>query len=277
MNRVFIRKDREGYIDSVLVSQYVLSDGRRIVGFYRAFKDEKTVFFDMEILDSEKDSISRNASLVLNHIITNEKPDRIVYIGENEAIKARLLKQLFKEEEKALVREVEPYRYLIPNQAFDEEGFIVHQGLTENVRFGFLSSKRNGCGWIYAYNLLKLCGKEQTIQEVSTALSKGNLLGEVFGESIYRIFLYLRRNGLPVRITHAFKSVCLRNMAKSKCGILLYIHKRGSHFVTYRKTEDGRYHFYNAVYGDKYTVMSPEEFTKKYTISPISFLIWIPE
>ena len=42
MNRVFIRKDREGYIDSVLVSQYVLSDGRRIVGFYRAFKDEKT-------------------------------------------------------------------------------------------------------------------------------------------------------------------------------------------------------------------------------------------
>lgn len=277
MNKIEITLNRQEVIDDHLVQQYFLHEGTRLAGEYRSFKDGNRVFFDYEIYDVEKDSRTRNASLVVNHIITSQKPEKIVFVGSDDDLKERLFRQLFVQEDGYLVRTVEPYRYLIPNTAFDEEGFIVNQAQTENIRFGFLSSKRNGCGWISAYNLLKLNGKEHTIEDTSTSLSYQNLLGEVFGESVYRLYAYLRKEGLPVRITHALKAICLRNMNRSSSGIMLYFHKKGSHFVTYRKVSDGRYHFYNAVYGDRTTVLTPEEFTKKFTISPLSFLIWIPE
>lgn len=51
---------------------------------------------------------------------------------------------------------IEPYRYLLDDHVFDEEGYIIDQGSMQSIPFGWFDTQRKGCGWIAAYNLLKL-------------------------------------------------------------------------------------------------------------------------
>ncbi len=158
---------------------------------------------------------------------------------------------------------VEPWRYQVSDRCFDREGFLINQGGMEKLPFGWFSTREKGCGWIAAYNLLKLNGKEQSMQETAEGLSRYDVLGELFGENLFKIGIYLRSRGLRVHLAIG-KSQVRKAITKSKNGILLYSHGRGSHFCAYRVRHDGTLYLFNAAYGKAQHRISVDDFFKLY-------------
>ena len=172
-----------------------------------------------------------------------------------------------------LQRKVESYRYLINDYAFDDDGYIVNQGLLEKIKFGIFKTSTKGCGWIAIYNLFKLMHKEKTLKEINEDMSKKAILLGLIGQDVLTIYSYLRKKGVNSYFTPIFKKQCIREIKKSSFGIILYIHKRGSHYVAYKNIGDGNCLFFNAIYGVKNHVLNIEEFYKQYSITPFSMLI----
>ena len=81
--------------------------------------------------------------------------------------------------------------------------------------------------------------------------------------------------GLPVRITFGKKSV-LEHMRNSSSGILLYSTRLFSaHYVCYKKMDDGRCRFYNAVYGKVNDLCDPDSFIEQNVNGFTVILIYI--
>lgn len=110
----------------------------------------------------------------------------------------------------------------------------------EQWRYGFRSSAATGCGWIAAYNALRLMGwrvePEKLIRyfECQLPLIHGNT-----GTSIWGPALYFRRWGFPVKMTARRKEFDALARQGDVC-ILFYRWRRGwrlgAHFVTLRWT-----------------------------------------
>lgn len=258
---------------------YVLEDNARI-GICRWKTENGISVLDYFITVPEwktRKVLFHTAALLINRIIVRDHPERILYKGSDAETIRALKHNLFFPKGKVLQRLVEGYRYAVKDSVFDSEGYIIHQGLTEVLPFGFFSSRDKGCGWIAAYNILKMNGMERTMFECADEIGSDDFLGELFGHSIYGLYAWLKKQGLDVHMTHMVKEMCLQRIKSSACGIFLYFHRRGSHFVAYRKVGDNLFRFYNAVYGRDNLEMSVEEFTKVYTVSPVSNLIWMDE
>ena len=55
-------------------------------------------------------------------------------------------------------------------EALSSDGFIIDQRKTDNIPFGAVTSDRNGCGWIAAYNLRKALDHGISFDEVRQEL-----------------------------------------------------------------------------------------------------------
>lgn len=127
---------------------------------------------------------------------------------------------------------IEPYRYLLDDHVFDEEGYIIDQGSMQSIPFGWFDTQRKGCGWIAVYNLLLANRKYTPMHEVIHDLEKHNLLGKVFGQEIFWLIVYLKQKGLDVFVSlpgftgamHAFQAVLLE---------FLHIHIQEVHIMSY--------------------------------------------
>ena len=97
----------------------------------------------------------------------------------------------------------------------------------------------------------------------------------MFGQDVYTLYFWLKRRGLPVHLTVFSRRAVQEAMKKSRYGILLYIHRHGSHYTAYEKIGDNRFHFFNAVYGRTRMVMSAEEFFSQHAALPMNMLIYI--
>lgn len=237
---------------------------------------ERNVHMSVYLKHSEylnKEMIRSIAALCSAHIISDKHPYRIQYAEHDQLFIEGLQSNLYYPKGSIMQRIVEVYRYLIPNNAFDEQGYLINQGLMENISFGWFNTKDKGCGWIAAYNLLKLNGMEHTMQEVAEGLQNYAIMEKILGQNAYGLFRYLKNEGLSVRIQVIDKENCEDIMKSTKSGILLYIHSRGAHYTAYQKTGNGRYHFYNAVYGQRYMVVSASAFMNKYLFIKSALLI----
>ena len=172
---------------------------------------------------------------------------------------------------------VDPYRLESHDTIFDDEGYIIYQGKMKDVKFGVFNSSRNGCGWIAAYNVLKMLGKERPIEYCINGLSKLDITGKLFGQEYFTLYHWLRKEGVNAKMSVISQNSAIKHMKNSLCGILLYTHKRGSHYTSYRYLDGNRVHFYNAVYGKKNHFVTPEEFIKDKVLLPIAMLIYVEE
>lgn len=172
-------------------------------------------------------------------------------------------------------KKIEPWRYTLNDAVFDEEGYIINQGAMDKIPFGWFNTMRKGCGWIAAYNLLKMCGHEQTMQETAEALSKYTLLGGMMGQELYTLLVYLRRKGLNCWTSLSLDSSALKCMDESRYGILLYTHTQGAHYTAYRNLGSHKMQFYNAVYGQVNHIESGEDFLKKRELFPFSSVLYV--
>lgn len=259
--------------------QYAVVEEKKGLAILRYYIAQSKVIFDLVLAHNNYPSnvLKHIVALSVNHMIKDVHPYALLYYGNNKDVIRGLRMNLFYQKGKSYQRLVEKNRYVVPDRAFDGEGYIIHQGLFEKMRFGILASKHNGCGWIAAYNLLKIAGKEMSMEETARGLERYALLGEAFGQLVYTLFYWLKKQGLPVHMTHFSKYHCKKQMENSKAGILLYVHRRGSHYVTYENLGNGVFHFYNVIYGHDHLELTLDSFFQRFTILPISNLIWLDE
>ena len=213
--------------------------------------------------DATQDEKRRAVHSVVFDAECRWKPHEILTIPADPAARQILTESMFYPKGTLYRRAVEPWRYLLKDSCFDREGMLINQGAVTAIPFGLKRSSENGCGWIAAYNLLKLNGREQTMEETVRGLSWLNL-GKLQGENIFNLALYLRRKGLPVRLAVG-RSAVVRAMKNAQSGILLYSTKLlHAHFVCWKKADHGKCCFYNAVYGRTEYLNDPETFLKQH-------------
>ena len=238
-----------------------LREDERIIAYAAVFQTAEescALVFRMESQETS-DLLTHAFAIAANHVIRTYHPKKIRTYSTDPRIRRIAPMNLFYPKGRIFMREVEPWRYLISDDCFDQEGYLINQGLMKDLPFGWFTTKEKGCGWIAAYNLLKLCGREQTMQETAEGLDRWALAGEAFGENFFLLVFYLFRKGLMVKTAYG-KKAAIALMKKSKCGILLYSHGRGSHYTTYRVRSDGSCYFFNAVYGRQGYIQNPESF-----------------
>lgn len=170
---------------------------------------------------------------------------------------------------------IEPWRYLVEDKVFDDEGFIINQGLLKELPFGWFRSDAKGCGWISAYNLLRINHIDRTMQECAEGLEKRALFGNAMGQEMLSEWFWLKKQGLDCRISRPSDKKAAGIMKNSSSGIILYNHKRGAHYAAYRNLHNGTVKFYNAFYGKKNHRQKPEEFLKENTLFPVTIVIYV--
>ena len=251
----------ELFIEGEPEEKLTLREDERIIAYAAVFRTKENscaLVFRME--SQELSSILSHAfSVAANHVIRTFHPTKIRTYSTDPRIRRIAPLSLFYPKGRIFQREVEPWRYEISDDCFDQEGYLIHQGLMKPLPFGWFSTREKGCGWIAAYNLLKLCGREQTMQETAEGLGRWGLAGEYFGENFFLLVFYLFRKGLPVKTAYG-KKAAIALMKKSRCGILLYSHGKGSHYSAYRVRSDGSCYFFNVIYGRRGYIQNPESF-----------------
>ncbi len=255
---------------------YRIADNRMTCGAAAAFCLNDVVFMKVHFLENAraKDEMFR---MVLHQVISVYHPSRILmdhFCGIHEDV---LRRSMFYPLGSVYCRDIEPWRYRIEDQVFDRQGNIINQGKLKDLPFGWFNTKDKGCGWIAAYNLLRMNGREHTMESCAAALEHYGLRTKLFGQEVFSLYTWLKREGLPVRIFVGLKQQCCEKMLESSSGILLYTHKRGGHYTAYRKVSKDHLQFYNAVYGLRDMVVAPDQFMNKYVFLPWTTVIYMPD
>jgi len=243
------------------LEKLTVREDNRIIGYaavYRSRNNDFVLQMRME-LDETPLLLWHAFSIAANHVISAYHPDRILSFSEDPRMKRIAAKNLFYPKGRIYQRTVEEWRYRIPDTCFDQEGYLIDQGRMRSLPFGWFSTREKGCGWIAAYNLLKLNGKEQTMQETAEGLGRWGLAGEYFGENFFLLVFYLFRKGLRTKTAFG-KTAARALMKKSRNGILLYSHGKGSHYTAYRVRSDGSCYFFNVIYGKSGYVQTVDSF-----------------
>ncbi len=250
----------------------ILCNHRPIATAERSLLENRIVSLKFVIQTEDPDILNEMVETMVEEIQVKYHPRGILCTEYTPELKKALCSHLFFPKGRNLQRLTEPWRQALADYVFDQRGYIINQGEMKQIGFGLFSTREKGCGWIAAWNLLKLCRQEVTMKECAEGLDRHAFMGELFGQDIMSLYFWLKSRDLAVKITPFGQRRVLSSMHNSSCGILLYTHRRGAHYTAYCKEADGRYHFYNAIYGVRNHIMSGEEFMKKYVI-PLSLMV----
>ena len=144
-------------------------------------------------------------------------------------------------------------------QGFSPDGYIMDQDCFHSLRYRTMPADINGCGWIAAYNLLRFLGQEAEWRQVMAELDGMHRL-RVPGPTLMVVMRdYLQRHVPGIRETVG-REEALAAAQKSRAGIFRYREKFEPHFVSYIRTEDGRFRFFNVDDGLEDSEMSMERF-----------------
>ncbi len=250
-------------------------DGSPVCFVHIEHKDDALVV-SLDTSNVPSDSL-RDVVMCLSALCTSRyHPSRIIYEHPDAVLRNVLSTNLYFEKGRKMVRMMDPWRSIVKDAAFDEEGYIINQSLFSAIPFGYFDTKRKGCGWIAAYNLMKMYGYEPFMQETAEGLNKGTFLQGTLGVNVLHLYRYLKQRRLPVTLHCGTVNRVLQVMEQSSMGIVLYFHSSGAHYATYQKEEGGLLHFYNSRYGRRNDCLSPASFFKERAKLPVAYVIVIP-
>lgn len=244
------------------------------LGFVHIEKEEKdlAVSFDTRYVN---EADLRMIIMRLTALLTARyHPERIIFAHPDEVLRKVLATNLYFAKGRKMVRITEPWRRMIKDTSFDEAGYLINQSLLSALPFGYFDTKRKGCGWIAAYNLMKMYGYECFMQETAVGLNKGTFLQGTLGVNVLHLYRYLKNGGLPVTLHFGTAEKMAHVMEQSSMGIVLYFHALGAHYTAYQK-EEGLFHFYNSRYGKRNDRLTPSAFFKERTTLPFAYMIVI--
>lgn len=115
-------------------------------------------------------------------------------------------------------------------------------------RYGFRSSAATGCGWIAAYNALRLMGYYVTPEKLIRSFQRGlPLINGNFGTFLFEPMRFFKKQGFPLRVT-ARRGRFDELARESDANVLFYYWRRkfrlGAHFVAL-EYQDGNFVGYN--------------------------------
>ena len=148
----------------------------------------------------------------------------------------------------------------ISKEAFSAEGYITDQRKLVNVAYGKYTSDYNGCGWIAAYNLFRLCGIAAEPDEVRADLEKRLKFGGKFGTFPTELKRYLQKKldvKMKIRSRKSVAKMC------SGRGILLYWTGKSAHNAVFCRCEESE---------DKFRVLNVSEKADDERIEPAKFV-----
>ncbi|MCR5794871.1 MAG: hypothetical protein K6G61_05955 [Solobacterium sp.] len=253
----------------------ILSDAK-CIGYESYYGDEDASCAYLSLYLKEISEAAYEAMrLLTERLIRKYHPGKIVLRCPQERV-AQFLKGLgFDPEDEHYAKVIEPWRCQVEDRVFDDEGFIINQGLLKDLPFGWFMTDAKGCGWISAYNLLKINHMEKSMEECARGLEKRALFGNAMGQEVLTEWFWLKKQGLDCRISRPSNRKAAEIMKESSSGIVLYNHKRGAHYAAYRNLRNGTVKFYNAFYGRKNHRQKPEEFLKENTLFPTTIVIYV--
>lgn len=195
--------------------------------------------------------------------------------GQDSEVRTALAANRYELWDGCFVRITEDWRKKIPDDAFDEEGYLINQKRLQKIPFGRFDSGGRGCGWIAAYNFMKLNGREPYLKETAEELDRNVWFGGLAGISLNHLQRFLKGRGFPVRMLLGSEKKVCEEMRRASTGILLYILPAGLHFTAFVRTDRNRYRFFNSVYGERDDVLSDTEFFRQRVLLPVAGLLWL--
>lgn len=150
-------------------------------------------------------------------------------------------------------------------QAYSRQNYIIDQRATADIPYGRGTSDASGCGWIALYNLMRCLGTPISEAQAQEDLLCGSLFGGKLGTSPIHVCRALRHYGLQYRIRWQKKHLP-EQMDGVTCGILLYRHKTGLHYVAFRREDAQQFEFWNAVLAKERHITDMRSFLDRYTV-----------
>ncbi len=154
------------------------------------------------------------------------------------------------------------------------DGFIYDQRRCKGLRYGWTDSAKTGCGWIACYNLLHLLGFDYLPTAVCATMAAWLPFGGLIGTHVLPLFIWLRKH-TPLRIALISNYTPVR-LKRSKGGIVWYFTGKGLHYAAFSNCGGGKFHFFNAVYGDKHLRCTLSDFRKRYCPLPWMVVFYVP-
>ena len=146
---------------------------------------------------------------------------------------------------------------------------ITNQSKYKHIRYGLLTSDKNGCGWIAAYNALKYFGFDVTPESVAKAYGKRCLwLWGLFGTHPEKLIKNIK-TVLKVGAFYCGKETSCLSLFNFEAGILFYwLKSKRAHYVFFKRLNDTQIEIYNHERYNNVVVMDKNDFfkDKKYSI-----------
>ena len=148
-------------------------------------------------------------------------------------------------------------------EGFSSDGYIRDQDCFSDLRYRTMPASINGCGWIAAFNLRRFLGQEPDWWEVLREL-EGIHLWNVPGPTLMTVIRAYLARYVPQAREVVGREEALAAAARSRAGIFRYREKREPHFVSYLRTADGRFRFFNVADGQEDFTASMETFGQEH-------------
>ena len=142
------------------------------------------------------------------------------------------------------------------------------------IKMGLKKTSFNGCGWVAIYNIMALCGREVTYQEIIKYLERngGLILFGLFGTNPFAVCRYFKMKGMqtekfifPKELDDKIKTLA----------ILYYFHSKGGHYIAIRRTEKNFVAYNVFCNSDKEQCFcSVDSFLKSYNSKPFFLMTW---
>ena len=161
-------------------------------------------------------------------------------------------------------------------EGFSADGYIVDQDCFHSLRYRTMPADINGCGWIAAFNLRRFLGQEPDWREVLREL-EGMHLWNVPGPTLMTVMRAYLQRWVPEARETVGREEALAAAAQSCAGIFRYREKREPHFISYIRTEDGTFRFFNVADGEEDFTAAMEDFGREHLRGGTVIVFAVPE
>ena len=136
----------------------------------------------------------------------------------------------------------------LPAEGITPDGYIADQDCFSSVRYRTMRADVNGCGFIAAYNLRHFLGHPVGWDEVRREMDAMHAM-RFPGPTLMRVMREYLDLYVPGYRETAGREAAAAAAKESRAGIFRYQEGYEPHFISYVRTEDGRFRFFNVTDG----------------------------
>lgn len=159
-------------------------------------------------------------------------------------------------------------------EGYTSDGYIRDQDCFFAYTYRRMAASENSCGCIAAFNMRRAQGQTPSFPDITREMDAMHRLPGPGPTHMYVMRRYLDRHLPGWRESHG-RRACLAAAKSSGMGIFRYWESHVPHFVSYIRTPEGTFRFFNVCDGARDRVFSMEEFLDGHCVmGPVRLLWW---